>query len=138
MYSHGLKFSQSYRYSKSKGYNNSIWEKDVDSMSLKTILKLTLSSFADLSIEMQQAITSDQGSIPDMHDLNKVDYVDNTEDIPLVVVKSKETVIKLISDAISLANVTSLREDIQLYNLSDIANEKFKQLKLKLNKSKVV
>ena len=72
---HGRKYSKSY----SKG----VWATDFDSMALKTVLKMLLSKFGILSIEMQRAITLDQaevkGDINTIEDLDsaEVSYVDN-------------------------------------------------------------
>jgi recombination protein RecT len=72
------------RYSKS--FNNGVWTSDPDAMCLKTVLKLLLSKYGILSVEMQRAIKFDQGvakgdftqmeSVEDI-DAVEVDYVDN-------------------------------------------------------------
>ena len=72
------------RYSKS--FNNGVWASDPDAMCLKTVLKLLLSKYGILSVEMQRAIKFDQGvvkgdftqmeSVEDI-DAVEVDYVDN-------------------------------------------------------------
>lgn len=66
---HGKKYSQSY------SSPSSVWKKDFDSMALKTVLKLLLSKYGILSVEMQTAITVDQSVIKDADTLD-VDYVD--------------------------------------------------------------
>lgn len=66
---HGKKFSQTYK----KGFG--VWKDDFDSMAKKTVLKLTLSKYAPLSVEMQKAITFDQAVTNDGENL--VEYVDN-------------------------------------------------------------
>ena len=63
---HGKKFSQTFK----KGFG--LWKDDFDSMASKTVLKLLLSKYAPLSIEMQTAVETDQASFND---------VENTEDI---------------------------------------------------------
>lgn len=70
MKAHGLKFSQSY------SKNDSIWQKDFVGMGCKTVLKLLLSKFAPLSIEMQKAISTDQAVINNEEGTD-VSYVDN-------------------------------------------------------------
>lgn len=77
---HGKKYS--------KSFNNGVWTTDPDAMCLKTVLKLLLSKFGILSIELQRAIKFDQGvakgdftqmnSIEDI-DTVEVDYVDNDQ-----------------------------------------------------------
>lgn len=62
------------KYSK---YGN-VWESDFDGMALKTVLKLLLSKYAPLSLEMQKAMQSDQAVIKDAETMN-VEFVDNIE-----------------------------------------------------------
>lgn len=72
------------RYSKS--FNNGPWKDNQEAMCLKTVMKLLLSKYGILSIEMQRAIKFDQGvvkgdftemeTIEDI-DAMEVDYVDN-------------------------------------------------------------
>ena len=74
------------RYSKS--FNNGPWKDNQEAMCLKTVMKLLLSKYGILSIEMQRAIKFDQGvvkgdftemeTIEDI-DAMEVDYVDNTD-----------------------------------------------------------
>ena len=45
-------------------------------MASKTVLKLLLSKFAPLSVEMQKAVISDQAVVLDA-DTNQVEYIDN-------------------------------------------------------------
>ena len=67
---HGKKYSQTYK----QGFG--LWKTDFDTMAMKTILKLLLSKYAPLSIEMQRAVQSDQAVIGDVETV-EVDYVDN-------------------------------------------------------------
>ena len=72
---HGRKYS--------KSFNSGVWKSDFDSMALKTVLKLLLSKYGILSVEMQRAITLDQaevkGEINTVEDIDaaEVAYVDN-------------------------------------------------------------
>lgn len=68
---HGVKYSQTAR----KGYG--LWKDNFEAMALKTVLKLLLSKFAPLSVEMQQAVITDQAIVKDADTLD-VEYVDNT------------------------------------------------------------
>ena len=70
MNKHGVRFSKTF----AKGFG--LWKDDFDSMALKTVLKLLLSKFAPLSIEMQRAVISDQAIINDV-ETQDVTYVDN-------------------------------------------------------------
>jgi recombination protein RecT len=67
---HGKKFSQTF----AKGYG--LWKDDFDAMASKTVLKLLLSKFAPLSVEMQTAIISDQSVVLDAEN-NNFGYPDN-------------------------------------------------------------
>lgn len=72
MKAHALRFSQTYK----KGYG--LWaDKDsFDSMAKKTVLKLLISKYAPLSVEMRDAIKVDQAV---MQKEDSYDYVDNQE-----------------------------------------------------------
>lgn len=63
------------RYSKS--YTSGNWKSDFDNMALKTVVKMALSKYGVLSIEMQKAITTDQAVVDDKGDV--IDYPDNPE-----------------------------------------------------------
>lgn len=54
---HAKKYSQSY------SYTSSIWQTDFEAMALKTVLKLLLSKWGILSIELQKAVTVDQSVV---------------------------------------------------------------------------
>jgi recombination protein RecT len=69
---HGLRFSQTFKR------GSGLWKDDFESMALKTVLKLLLSKFAPLSVEMQKAVITDQGVIENPDTLD-VAYSDNTE-----------------------------------------------------------
>lgn len=75
---HGKKYS--------KSFSSGVWNSDPDAMGRKTALKLLLSKFGILSIEMQRAIKFDQGvakgdfsQMTNIEDIDAVDvdYVDN-------------------------------------------------------------
>ena len=66
---HAQKYSQSYRYDINDGKQSSRWSTDFDAMAKKTVIKLLLSKWGILSVEMQKAIEDDQ----------KVYEVDSTE-----------------------------------------------------------
>lgn len=89
--SHGTRFSQTFK----KGFG--LWKDDFDSMAKKTVIKLLLSKFAPLSVEMQKAVVADQ-SIINNEDATDVTYIDNTEDKPN---KELERAALLLNDATS-------------------------------------
>lgn len=75
---HGLKFSKSF----AKGYG--LWVDDFDSMAIKTVLKLLLSKWGVLSIEMQKAVKLDQSVVNSDESIEDIDYVDAPkEETPL-------------------------------------------------------
>lgn len=65
---HGKKYS--------KTFNNGVWKNDFNAMAQKTVLKLLLSKYAPLSIEMQKAVVADQAVIKNVEEM-EVEYVDN-------------------------------------------------------------
>lgn len=71
---HGVKYSQTFK--KGKGQ----WKDNFDGMALKTVIKLNLSKYAPLSVDMQRAITFDQSIVKDV-DTQDVTYVDNQAQI---------------------------------------------------------
>ena len=73
---HAKKYSQTYKNSKDYIVKQSKWTTDFGSMATKTVLKLLLSKYGMLSIEMQTALKTDQGVIKDL-DGQEVEYDDN-------------------------------------------------------------
>jgi len=71
---HAERFSQAFK----KGWDCP-WKSDFDSMALKTVMKQTLSKYAPLSVEVQQAIASDQGAID--IETGEVKYIDHPPQI---------------------------------------------------------
>lgn len=57
---HARTYSQSYQRDLSKGKQASRWSIDFDAMAKKTVIKMLLSKWGILSVEMQRAITDDQ------------------------------------------------------------------------------
>ena len=73
MENHALEYSQGYRAH--KGYT--FWEKDFDSMAIKTMLRQLISKWGIMSIEFQKAYEADMGVLRPGTD--KIDYVDNDD-----------------------------------------------------------
>ena len=72
MKAHALRFSQTYK----KGYGLWADAEMFDAMARKTVLKLLISKFAPLSVEMRDALKADQSV---MQKPDEYDYVDNQE-----------------------------------------------------------
>jgi recombination protein RecT len=67
--SHGKRFSKSY------DNKDGLWKKDFHSMAMKTVLKLLLSKYGILSVEMQKAIVADQAIVDESG--NVTEYPDS-------------------------------------------------------------
>ena len=78
---HASKFSQTYKSEKKWIKEKSLWLTDFDSMASKTVLKLLLSKFGIMSVELQKAVVSDQAVIDGDNEPNYVDAIaEITED----------------------------------------------------------
>lgn len=98
MKAHGLKFSQTFK----KGYG--LWNDDFDSMAQKTVIKLLLSKFAPLSIEMQKAIITDQSIVNDLKGEN-ITYDDHQE---VKVDKEQERIMLMLKECQTIEDVELL------------------------------
>jgi recombination protein RecT len=79
---HGKKYS--------KTFGNGVWKNDFNAMAQKTCLKLLLSKYAPMSIEMQKAVIADQAVIKNVEDM-EVEYVDNGQDISVKIEEVSQT-----------------------------------------------
>ena len=75
MQEHALKYSKNYAK-----YKNGLWAEDFVKMGQKTALKLMLSKWGTLSIDMQTAINTDQAVINLNGDKEEIHYIDNEEE----------------------------------------------------------
>lgn len=118
---HGKKYSQSFK----KGYG--LWKDDFDAMANKTVLKLLLSKFAPLSVDMQKAVEMDQAVVKN-EDATEFQYVDNE---PIDVNKELERAEQQLAACTSLAQVEQLvpqfSEDIRK-SLQEVINDKRESL----------
>jgi len=91
---HGKKFSQTFK----KGYG--LWKDDFDSMARKTVLKLLLSKYAPLSIEMQNAIQSDQAVISEKGEVyaDNQNYSENNHKAEEIIEKAFEEIEEVTED----------------------------------------
>lgn len=76
MEAHAKRYSQSYSSRYESTRKSSLWTTDFDTMAKKTVLKLLLSKYAPLSIQMQSAIKYDQASFGDNGEVGYPDGVD--------------------------------------------------------------
>jgi len=68
------------RYSKTFQNNKGKWVDDFHSMCMKTVIKLNISKFGPLSVDMQRAVTFDQAVIKDAETMD-VTYADGTSEL---------------------------------------------------------
>lgn len=109
MNSHGAKFSKTF------SKEDSLWKKDFVGMGNKTVLKLLLSRFAPLSIEMQKAITVDQAVINN-ETATDVTYIDHEVDVEEPVNKEAERLLLMIKDATKVEDLIMLEKPVKELN----------------------
>lgn len=68
------------RYSKAFNKAGAPWQINFEAMALKTVLKMLLSKYGALSIEMQKALTYDQGVVTQTEEGEKVEYPDGVQE----------------------------------------------------------
>lgn len=82
--------SQKYSQTAQKGFG--LWVDNFDAMAKKTVLKLLLSKFGVLSVQMQQAVTADGGVVRSENmDVLNVEYVDNEPAVETEAVEEVQT-----------------------------------------------
>ena len=95
---HATTYSQSYRYDLNDNKQSSKWTTNFDAMGKKTVIKLLLSKWGILSVEMQKAITDDQKVFEEN---GEGTYADNQPDIieaqdPFAQIEQKEEIVEEI------------------------------------------
>jgi recombination protein RecT len=98
---HGKKYS--------KTYNSGPWKDNFEAMAKKTCLKLLLSRFAPLSVEIQMAVTLDQSKVN--NDLQP-EYIDNQDAEFTEVDKEYERAMELINAAESIKELEALEKQL--------------------------
>jgi len=113
------------KYSKTFTNDKGLWNTDFDAMANKTVIKLLLSKFAPLSVEMQKAVISDQSLINNA-ETEDVTYIDNS---PELINKEEERLQLMIEDAKSVNELASLQPQIELFpDLAPAYETKFAEL----------
>lgn len=117
---HAKKYSKSFAK-----YGSGLWKDDFESMANKTVLKLLLSKYAPLSIDIQNAVVNDQATYTAE---GEVKYIDNEPTEPIVISENQQLVDSL--------NTFEELEELKINNPDDaelvsMIFEKQKQLNLK-------
>lgn len=113
---HGLKYSQTFK----KGFG--LWKDNFEAMAQKTVIKLLLSKYAPLSIDMQKAVISDQAVIKSM-DNGSVDvqYIDNnTTTLSIDEVsadKERNRILDHINNSKTLKQLEEVKDFVEQYDL---------------------
>lgn len=105
---HGVK------YSKTFSSKSGLWNTEFEAMALKTVLKLLLSKYAPLSIEMQKAVITDQ-SLINNEDATDITYIDNDPNVAMEnnhTDKKTERICKLIDDCKNEEDLTRIKDEI--------------------------
>jgi recombination protein RecT len=102
---HGNQYSQTFK----KGFG--LWKDNFDAMATKTVLKLLLSKYAPLSVDMQKSLVIDQSVVNDFEAID-VTYVDNEESV-VVVDKEAERLEILIKDCQTKEELLPLKKHIK-------------------------
>lgn len=126
---HGTRFSQTFKR------GTGLWKDDFDSMATKTVIKLLLSKFAPLSIQMQTAVKADQSVVKSFENgVVDVDYADNPTSINIDEVeteKQNERLANHIRNAKSLEELEEVSEFIFDAGLTDLYTAKKDELSTK-------
>ncbi len=135
---HAKTYSQTFKSPKSWVVEKSRWTLDFDSMAKKTVLKLLLGKFGILSVDMQIALTTDQGAIKDPETMD-IEYVDNSEPKADAEDNSMTEVSQQIKDEIAmcqeLSQVTFLEKEYASYEKNKIFNTLIAKQKLAIGKA---
>lgn len=126
---HGTQYSQTFK----KGFG--LWNDNFEAMATKTVLKLILSKYAPLSIEMQKAHISDQSIIRNV-DTMEIEYVDNKTLNPVEIdaEKEMENIFNHLQNVQSIEELEILEESLVDVPLTNHIEELIKTKKINLKK----
>ena len=113
---HALRFSQTFK----RGYG--LWaDKEMfDSMAKKTVLKLLLSKYAPLSVEMRDAIKADQAVMQKPDEYEYVDNQDQSAPEPSESAKAKAMKVKEKIEAMKARQAAPEQEEIHAPTIEDM------------------
>lgn len=94
MDAHAKRYSQTYKSKYEKVRATSMWTTDFHKMAKKTVLKLLLSKYAPLSVEMRDAIKYDQSVIRENGEPDYVDGVDIQDEAVVETVEEQKKEMK--------------------------------------------
>ena len=117
---HGSTYSQTFK----KGFG--LWKDNFDAMATKTVLKLLLSKYVPLSVDMQKAVVCDQSVVNDFETID-VTYIDNDKVVE-VVDKEAERLEMMINDCTDKKELMNLSKHIKAEQ-QELFNKKLTELK---------
>lgn len=124
---HGKKYSQTFK--KDKG----LWVDEFDTMAQKTVLKLLLSKYAPLSVDMQRAVIADQSVVNDVESLD-VSYPDHSQATTTPIDKETERLYLMIGDAHTIDDLIKLKTHLKEDQAIRVEDEEMKLLDVYLVK----
>lgn len=113
------------KYSKTFTNDKGLWHTDFDAMANKTVIKLLLSKFAPLSVDMQRAVISDQAVINDA-DTEDVTYIDNE---PIEIDKEDERIRLMIDDCKTEKELSDIKGIVDTPEQQEFYNQKLSSFK---------
>lgn len=128
---HANRYSQSYKRNSKK---MNIWRDDFDVMAKKTVVKLLLSKYAPMTIDMQKAALADQAVI----DGDRYEYPDNAPVDPEQVAAEKEEarIIAHIKKSRTLDDLEDCRDAVEQLATDSEAYKLFSEKEAELKKAK--